>query len=290
VCTPEIVDCSLSAVADQAVERPGHSGGELRIGRQFAAEDLFDAKERRAEPFGVEPGVIGAVATMALGAVRLVLRASGTDDPVDQDPDDIRDLACELTEPDRVCRPAEPPRLPDPGGGGGGGFGALNLLTLLLWLLIFAAVAGLLFLLVRAVLQRSGWGRRATDTSTDEADDADEAEPISPVVVDRSREPVNWRAEAEQHRRAGRFRDALRCRYRALVGDLARSGLVDEIPGRTTGEERAQLRRVRPAANAPFSAAADLFDGAWYGHLPVDEADDDAFQRLEGDVLAEARR
>lgn len=233
--------------------------------------------------------MIGPLAALVLATGRFVLRASGTDDPVDQDPDDIRDLACELTERDRVCRPAEPPRPREPGSGGGD-IGWLNLLTLLLWLLVFAAVAGLLYLLVNAVLARTGWGRRAADASADDADEIDGAEPIGPVVVDRSREPVNWRAEAEQHRRAGRFRDALRCRYRALVGDLARGGLVDEIPGRTTGEERAQLRRVRPTANAPFSAAADLFDGAWYGHLPVDEADDDAFQRLERDVLSEAGR
>lgn len=234
--------------------------------------------------------MIGPVGVAAVALGRLAVRASGTDEPVDQDPDDIRDLACELTAPDRVCRPAPPPDFPDPDGGGGGAAG-LNFITLLLWLLIFAAVAGLLYVLVIAVMRRTGWGRRTRTTTTDDDDeDTDGAEPISPVVVDRSREPVNWRAEAEQHRRAGRYRDALRCRYRALVGDLARSGLVDEIPGRTTGEERAQLRRVRPGAHVPFSAAADLFDGAWYGHLPVDQADDDAFQRLEGDVLAEAGR
>lgn len=234
--------------------------------------------------------MIVPLAAPAMAVGRLLLRASGPGDPVDQDPDDIRDLACELTERDRVCRPAKPPNPPDLDGEGGFSFGWLSLLTLLLWLLIFAAVAGLLYLLVRAVLNRSGWNKRANDTSADDADTVEEAEPINAVVVDRSREPVNWRAEAEQHRRAGRYRDALRCRYRALVGDLARRGLVDEIPGRTTGEERAQLRRVRPSANVPFSAAADLFDGAWYGHLPVDESDDDAFQRWEVDVLSEVGR
>jgi len=32
--------------------------------------------------------------------------------------------------------------------------------------------------------------------------------------------------------------------------------LIDEIPGRTTGEERAQLLRVAPAAAPPFDRAA----------------------------------
>jgi hypothetical protein len=111
---------------------------------------------------------------------------------------------------------------------------------------------------------------------------------LGSVAIDRSREPVNWRAEAEAHRRAGRIRDALRCRYRALVGDLARRGLIDEIPGRTTGEERAQLSDVAPRAAPPFSTAADLFDDAWYGNVAVDEGDDDTFQRLEHAVLTTA--
>ena len=106
------------------------------------------------------------------------------------------------------------------------------------------------------------------------------------VVVDRSREPFSALADADEHRRAGRYRDAVRCRYRALVGDLARRGLVDEIPGRTTGEERAQMGRTQPAASRPFAAAADLFDGAWFGHYEVAAADDDRFQGLEREVLA----
>ena len=90
----------------------------------------------------------------------------------------------------------------------------------------------------------------------------------------------------DEHRRAGRYRDALRCRYRALVGDLARRGLIDEIPGRTTGEERTQLHRVQPDAGTPFASAADLFDGAWYGHVAVDADDDERFQSFERDVLS----
>jgi len=125
--------------------------------------------------------------------------------------------------------------------------------------------------------------RRPTKAVTDDEVDTVEA---NMVAIDRSREPVNWRAEADGHRRAGRYRDAVRCRYRALVGDLARKGLIDEIPGRTTGEERMQLRVVSPDAAPAFNAAANLFDGAWFGNLPVDEDDDDRFLAIERDVLA----
>ncbi len=205
--------------------------------------------------------------------------------PVDQDPDAVREQACKIVSANqKVCTPVttNPPR---PSGGSGGRWD-LGFVSLLLWVLLALAVIGLLVLLVRSVAGRSGgWSRKRT--SEDRNDDLDTVERHA-VAVDRSREPVNWRDEAEEHRRAGRYRDALRCRYRALVADLARRGLIDEIPGRTTGEERAQLRRVRPDAGRSFSAAADLFDGAWYGHLDVDRSDDDRFQLLERDVLATA--
>jgi hypothetical protein len=128
--------------------------------------------------------------------------------------------------------------------------------------------------------------KNGSDTNLDGLADDDEQQAIRPVIVDRSREPSGWRAEADQHRASGRYRDAIRCRYRALVGDLARCGLIDEIPGRTTGEERMQLRAVAPTAHPSFTAAADLFDGAWFGNIEVRADDDDEFVRLENDVLA----
>ncbi len=211
--------------------------------------------------------------------------------PVDQDPDAVREEACKLVSKDTsVCSAPTPPA---PSGDNGGSGIDLSFVSLVLWILLFAAVAGLLYLLARWVLSENGGGARRRAAVSDDDDDDDDIMERDAVAVDRSREPTNWRREAEQHRRAGRYRDALRCRYRALVGDLARRGLIDEIPGRTTGEERAQLRRATPAASGPFNAAADLFDGAWYGHRAVDGVDDDRFQSLERDVLAtagEARR
>ena len=203
--------------------------------------------------------------------------------PVNQDPDAVREEACKLVSKDTsVCSAPAPPKPPS---GNSGGVD-LSIVSLLLWALLIAAVGWLLYTLLRWAARKSGHASRRKK-SVDAVDEGDIVERDA-VAVDRSREPVNWRSEAEQHRLAGRYREALRCRYRALVGDLARRGLIDEIPGRTTGEERAQLGRVTPAASAPFNSAADLFDGAWFGNLDVDAADDDAFQALERDVLATA--
>ncbi len=225
---------------------------------------------------------------MILAVFRLALLAAGVGDPLgptDQDPDAVREDACKLVESSDVCSPPKPPQLDTSGGGGSGG-AAGGLLNLLLWGLLIAVIVGIGFVAYRSFAERAG-SRSTADAGDDEADPDDDAL-IGTVVIDRSREPRGWREEADEHSAAGRFRDALRCRYRALVGDLARRGLLDEIPGRTTGEERRQLRASAPNAVPFFRESADLFDGAWYGHVAVGAADDDRFRELDREVLANA--
>ncbi len=226
---------------------------------------------------------------MIVAALRLAILAAGVGDPLgptDQDPDAVREDACKLVESSDVCSPPKPPQLNTSNGGSGGAAGGL--LNLLLWGLLIAVLLGIGFVAYRYVAERAG-----SRSSSDEGEGEDEADPdddalIGTVIIDRSREPRGWREEADEHRAAGRFRDALRCRYRALVGDLARRGLIDEIPGRTTGEERRQLRASAPNALPFFREAADLFDDAWYGQVAVDAADDDRFRELDRAVLADA--
>lgn len=199
---------------------------------------------------------------------------------VSQDPALVRQQACKIVaSTTQVCTPSQPPAPPS-----APRTYELSWLSWLIWIVLVVAVLALLVVVVRSLMNRTSRGRRI-HPSRGENDVDDEVE-LQRVAVDRSREPFDWRGEADSHRRAGRYRDALRCRYRALVGDLARRGLIDEIPGRTTGEERAQLRLVRPGISSNFAAAADLFDDAWYGHSDVGADDDDRFQSLERDVLA----
>jgi hypothetical protein len=219
--------------------------------------------------------------------VRLLVRTFATPPgdplaPVDQNPDAVREEACRLVSKNTsVCSPRAPSTPPS---ANSSGFD-LSFLSLLLWLILGAAVVGLLYVLVRWVVTSRGAGRRRSQTTKGDDDEPDVIE-AGAVAIDRTREPVDWRREADAHRRAGLYRDSVRCRYRALVGDLARQGIIDEIPGRTTGEERAQLRVAAPAACATFDAAADLFDGAWYGRSDVVAADEERFRSLESDVLA----
>ena len=109
------------------------------------------------------------------------------------------------------------------------------------------------------------------------------------IAGNRSRPAAAWRAEAEDHERAGEWRHALRCRYRALVADLAGRGVLDEIPGRTAGEYRSELAVAVPAAGPPFAGATELFERAWYGGRPTGAGDADRFRHLEAEVLEAAR-
>jgi len=98
------------------------------------------------------------------------------------------------------------------------------------------------------------------------------------------RTPAEWRAEAEEHEARGEWKEALRARYRALLGDLVAEGVLDDVAGRTTGEYRAQLA-ADPRRSAPFAAATDLFERAWYAEGTTGPDENARFRALADEVL-----
>ncbi len=110
------------------------------------------------------------------------------------------------------------------------------------------------------------------------------------VLVEPHRDPDEWRRLAEQCEARGEWKEALRCRYRVLIGELVERGVVRDIPGRTAGEYRRDLARAEPEAAAPFAGASDLFERAWYGDLPTGPEENRRFRRLADEVLAGTRR
>lgn len=108
--------------------------------------------------------------------------------------------------------------------------------------------------------------------------------------LERSRPSVDWLAEAARLAAGGRWRDALRCRYRALVAALAERGVIDEVPGRTAGEYRNDVFFAAPDVSEDFSHASDLFELVWYGDRPTDADQHEQFANLTERVLAGARR
>ena len=106
-----------------------------------------------------------------------------------------------------------------------------------------------------------------------------------PAVASTRRPPADWLAEAAACESRGDWRGALRARYRALVAELSRRGLVDEIPGRTTGEYRAEVAANLPGAAAEFGTATDLFEAAVYGHRAAGPAETGEIRDLSARVL-----
>lgn len=99
------------------------------------------------------------------------------------------------------------------------------------------------------------------------------------------RSPAQWRAEAEEHEAAGAWKEALRCRYRALVGDLVAEGVLDDVAGRTTGEFRRDVTDRAPDRSEAFSAATELFELAWYADRQTGADENARFQALAAAVV-----
>jgi hypothetical protein len=151
-----------------------------------------------------------------------------------------------------------------------GGAGAV-----LAWVLLVAAVLAIAYLVFRAV-QRD---RRQEPASAGAAVD---------VERDDRRPPEAWDADAARFEAEGRWREAVRCRYRSLVARLARAGVVEEVPGRTAGEYRTLVASARPPVAEPFAGATSLFERAWYGHEDTGADDSSSFRALADRVTAGA--
>jgi hypothetical protein len=117
-------------------------------------------------------------------------------------------------------------------------------------------------------------------------------DPSRAVVVGGAvgRPPAAWEEEAAAHERAGRWREALRSRYRKLLAGLAAAGLIDEVPGRTSGEYLREALQALPAAGDDLRAVTRAFEAAWYGDRPVSAAEvADVRARVERALAARDR-
>jgi len=148
------------------------------------------------------------------------------------------------------------------GAGSGSGFVG-NLIGL-------ALIAGAVFLLVRLALALSRRTRRPK-TGADSA---------VTIELEAGRDAADWRAEAERFEAAGEWREAMRARYRELVRALIDEGVLDEVPGRTTGEFRSEFAAAKPAKAHVFGALTELFESVWYGGRDTDASDNQRFRTL----------
>ena len=224
---------------------------------------------------------------MVLATVLAVLvpSAAAEPPPLEHDPEDVRELADDILGRDEFQPPERSllERIGDwiedllGGEGGSGaegaeaapGTGGSSPITVVLFVLAVAAVGYLAYHLLRHP------GRRRDPEVEDPA-----------IEVERHRGPREWVADAERAEAEGRWKDGLRCRFRALVEQLVEDRIVPELVGRTSGELRADVAAAAPGAAGAFDEAADLFDRAWYGDLPTGAAEAERFTRDAELVLA----
>jgi hypothetical protein len=197
--------------------------------------------------------------------------------PSAHDPEAVRDLADRILADARYDRPGEP--LPErildwfgeQLGNVLGSFVGSGAGTVVAWALVLGAVAFVVHLVVRhgRVVRLPSARPRAAS-----------------LMVELTRTPTEWRAEAEALEAQGRWREGLRCRHRALVGELVRRGDVRDQAGRTAGEHLRDVARSRPGAAPPMAAATELFEAAWYGDAATGPAEAARFEALAAMVLA----
>lgn len=84
---------------------------------------------------------------------------------------------------------------------------------------------------------------------------------------------AEYRAEAETLAAQGKFKEAVRARFRAVIRELEERGVLDPRPGRTAGEIAREGGAAVRAIAGDLRTAAETFDAAWYGRREAEQAD-----------------
>lgn len=108
------------------------------------------------------------------------------------------------------------------------------------------------------------------------------------VLGDEVRTAQEHRALADAAAAQGRWAEAVRERFRAVVRSLEERGLVDELPGRTAQEVARDASAALPQVAVELHDAASLFDDVTYGSR-VATADHDGRVRLLDERVTAAR-
>jgi hypothetical protein len=87
------------------------------------------------------------------------------------------------------------------------------------------------------------------------------------------RSPADWHADADAAEARGERREALRCRYGAMVASLLTTGVLEDVPGRTVRELDDEIAQAMPTIADDVAAAGERFDAVIYGHLEVTDQD-----------------
>jgi hypothetical protein len=163
-----------------------------------------------------------------------------------------------------------------------GGFGPLGVMILVGLLVACIVVAVILFIQDRKRTPKAEV-KKVTGKSDAATEKDEEVRPdqIAPAAL--------WK-QADELAQQGKFLEAIRRLYLAVLALLHRSGLIRYEKTRTNGE---YLRQVRRAAEAPpgvhpaFASLTGMFDQKWYGDRACDDREYGACRELAEQVRTE---
>lgn len=164
----------------------------------------------------------------------------------------------------------------DDGPSFGGNMGFANVIVVVA---IVAVVAFLLYLLIRSRNKNQAVDAGAEISSLHESPLS--ADPMSAL----SRPPEGWAGLADQLAREGKYREAIRHLYLALLSRLHRDGAIDYDPAKSNWDYFRGFKG-RPGVLAPFRELTRRFDFAWYGNLEVSQTAWNTFRGTCEPILA----
>lgn len=134
--------------------------------------------------------------------------------------------------------------------------------SLIGWMILAGMAAAVLVLTVILLVANRPERKPATATESGARPAAPERRPAEPQAA-----RALWR-EADELSRQGRFLEAVRCVYLAVLAGLHQTGLIRYEPMRTNGEYARMLRAKEADPEEvvePFRELTGLFEQKWYG-------------------------
>jgi hypothetical protein len=269
----------------QAVDRFGQRDRAADV----KALDEIDARLGLVEqslswkPFAQRGGAVGEPAPSAEEVRRLVPRGK-------EPPPKTREEK-KPVEKDPPPRPAEGGDGPRRAVGGGGApvvptaaVGGLGYVCVaFIGALVLAVLLAGLFLLIRSLLQRKPSPKRGTQGMLEPGMETVLEEP------DRQNVAALW-SQSDDLARQGRFLEAVRTLYIAVLALLHQANLIRYERTRTNGEYADHLRRKGSPVHRPFKGLTGIFEVKWYGEKACALADYETCRNLAETIRQDARR
>jgi hypothetical protein len=128
--------------------------------------------------------------------------------------------------------------------------------------IIFAVIGGLtLVLIIFLIIRRLRFKRRPA---------YDDFDGIYEEITKRNLTSVGWLSLSQTHADSGRYREAVRYRYIAVLLFLHEKNIIRIYAFKTNAQITNELASAKPSLAAYFAEITDCFHSTWFGFKPLD--------------------